>query len=394
MNDASTAWSPAFGYALRLWRRDADAAAAAAIDASAFARTLAQHRLALALPAADTLDAGVPEALRAALRTRQRRMTMHALRQTAALRGIVASLRAAGLRHCLLKGQGYAALFDARQREACDIDLLVVREECGRALPLLRELGYVPDPAAAADPERYANDNHALPLRHATTGVVLELHLRLANQPGQFRLTGPALWNEHTTTVTLAGLQVTTLAPPAAVVYAAFHGTKHNWHRAFWLVDMAQAMRSATLDWGAALALARGLGIERQLAMGVLLAEATLGAALPPALRAQAPLLRSARRAADALLPHLDALGSDRGADLAARLGMVRYALRLLSLQSTWRGRLQLIPFLLAPTQDDRSAVALPGHLHWAYPGLRALRLARQHLAKRRHARRERPQRG
>lgn len=355
------------------------------VDEAAFARTLAQHRLALALPAAGALGAAMPGPLREVLRQRQRRMAMQTLQQAAALREIVAALRDAGVRYCLLKGQGFAALFDAPQRrEACDIDVLVDAEDCRCALLRLQDLGYVLDPAAAADPQRYGIDNHALPLRHGRTGVVLELHLRLANQASQFRLQGPTLWERHTTTVTLAGIDMVTLAPPAAVVYAAFHGTKHNWHRAFWLVDLALAMRGTVVDWSAALALARELGVERQLAMSVLLAESVLGAQVPAALLAQADLLRVARPAAQQLLPHLDALGSDRGADLAARMGMVRYGLRLLSLQSGWRARLQLIPFVLAPTDDDRRALPLPRYLHWVYPGLRALRLVRQHVARRR----------
>ncbi|MXV09012.1 MULTISPECIES: nucleotidyltransferase domain-containing protein [unclassified Xanthomonas] len=382
-------WSPAFAYALGLWRARADPSLAGDVDPHAFARVLAQHRLALALPPADTLAATMPAPLCDALRQRQRRMLVHTLRQTAALQQIVRCLDDAGLRHCLLKGQGYAALFGMPQhREACDIDLLIDAADRDRALPLLQRLGYVLDADAARALDRYVRDNHALSLRHAGSGLVLELHLRLANQAREFPLQPAALWDHHTTLVRVAGMQVTTLAPPLAVVYAAFHGSKHNWHRAFWLVDLAQALRSPALDWHATLALARSLGMERQLALGVLLAEATLGVSVPAVLREQTSLLRSARFAADTLLPHLDALGSDRGADLAARLGMARYTLRLLSLQSNWRGRLQLIPFLLAPTEDDRAATRLPRPLQWAYPGLRALRLARQHLRKRRGIRR------
>lgn len=389
---ACAAWSPSFRYALHLWQgaseeTTVDSLDPGQIDACAFERTLAQHRLALALPAADTLGPSVPAPLRAALRRRQRRMTARALQQAAATREIVAALRAAGIRYCVLKGQGYAALFDMpHRREACDIDLLIADHVSRQALLLLHALGYVLDEVAANDIERYRIDNHALPLRHAGTGLVLELHLRLANHERQFPLS-EAIWDEHVTTVMLACTEVTTLAPSAAVVYAAFHGTKHNWHRAFWLVDMAQAMRSATLDWGATLALAKQLGVERQLAMSALLAEEVLGVALPAVLREQQGLLRVARPAAEALLPCLDVLGSDRGADLAARLGVARYALRLLSLQSTWRGRFHLVPFLLAPTESDRRAFPLPAYLHWAYPGVRAIRLLQQHVIKRRRTR-------
>lgn len=384
----SAQWSPAFRYALYLWQAEAKAptdAALALVDARSFTHTLARHRLALALPSADTLPPGMPETLRAVLRQRQRQMTLRMLQQTAALREIVASLEQAGLRYCLLKGQGYAALFEATQRrEACDIDLLISAADRNPALRHLQALGYRLDPAAASDLEQYCADNHALPLRHATSGVVLELHLRLANRPGQFQLENLQLWDRHIARVMVGGMEVATLSAPAAVAYAAFHGTKHNWCRAFWLVDMALAMRSTTLDWAKVLDLAQRLGTERHLAMSVLLAEATLGVATPEVFRSHALLLRAARPAADALLPHLDALGSDRGADLAARMGMVRYGLRLLSLESSWHGRLQLIPFLLAPTEDDRAAVALPPYLRWAYPGVRAVRLAHQHMTKRR----------
>lgn len=385
--------SPAFRYALELWRGDADPAKhATTIDPRDFARVLAQHRLALALPDARSIEGSAPASLLTVLRQRQRHLTLVTLSQTAALRELVHTLDTAGLPYCLLKGQGYAALFDAPQRrEACDIDLLIPEDRYAAALPLLQRLGYVPDPAAAADLPRYCEANHALPLRHATTGVVLELHGRLANHIREFPLHGAVLWNAHTVRVQWAGFEVTTLAAPAAVAYAAYHGTKHNWHRAFWLVDMAHALRSDTHDWPATLTLARRLGVERQLVLGVLLAEAALGVTLPPALRGQSTLLRRVRPAAAMLLPHLDALGADRGADLAARLGLLRYARRLWSLQSTWRGRWQLLPFLLAPTPEDRHTLALPRYLQWTYPGLRAIRLLRQHAIKRRRARGELP---
>lgn len=383
---ARASWSPAFACLLRLWRQEAGACAGCdQVDAGAFAEALARHRLALALPPADTIDAGLPEPLRAVLRARQRSVTLRTLQQTASLREIVDALRGAGIRHCILKGQGYAALFGApHRREASDIDLLIEPVDSPRALQVLQRLGHVIDPAAARDLQRYSIVNHALPLRHSRTGVVLELHLRLANRLRQFPLQGAALWERHITTVTLGNTEVATLAPAAAVAYAAFHGTKHNWHRAFWLVDMAQAMRSTTLDWTATSVLARELGIERQLVMSVLLVEATLGVPVPPELHYQAALMRAGRPLAEALLPHLDSLGSDRGADLAARMGMVRYGLRLWSLQSSWRGRLQLIPFLMAPTDDDRATLELPRYLGWAYPVVRVLRLVRGHLARRR----------
>ncbi|WP_225976056.1 nucleotidyltransferase domain-containing protein [Paracidovorax avenae] len=379
------AWSPAFCCLLALWRGDACGEACAAVEEGAFVRALARHRLALALPDAGRLDAGFPPALRAALRDRQRRMALRALQHASALRGIADALRAAGIRYCLVKGQGYAALFgDPLRREASDIDVLVDPENMARALPPLQALGYLPDPAAVEDLERYGAGHHDLPLRHAATGVVVELHLRLANRRSQFHLEAAALWERHVTTVRLGGTDVPTLAPPAAVAYAAFHGTKHHWHRAFWLVDMALALRSPTLDWDATLALARQLGVERSLAMAALLVEAALGVEVPAVLRRQTRLLNAARPAAEALLPHLDALGSDRGAELAARMGAVRYVRWLLSLQSGWRSRVRLVPVLLAPTDDDRAALPLPRGLEWAYPAVRGLRLAARHFARRR----------
>ncbi len=379
------AWSPAFCCLLALWRGEACGEACAAVEEGSFARALARHRLALALPDAGRLDAGFPPALRAVLRDRQRRMALRALQHAAALRGIADALRDAGIRYCLVKGQGYAALFgDPLRREASDIDVLVDPENMARALPPLQALGYLPDPAAVADLDRYGAGHHDLPLRHAATGVVVELHLRLANRRSQFHLEAAALWERHVTTVRLGGTDVPTLAPPAAVAYAAFHGTKHHWHRAFWLVDMALALRSPTLDWDATLALARQLGVERSLAMAALLVEATLGVEVPALLRRQTRLLNAARPAAEALLPHLDALGSDRGAELAARMGAVRYVRWLLSLQSGWRSRVRLVPVLLAPTDDDRAALLLPRGLEWAYPAVRGLRLAARHLARRR----------
>ncbi|PPT99671.1 nucleotidyltransferase domain-containing protein [Xanthomonas arboricola] len=390
VENACATWSSAFGYILSLWRQHDPAAAALPAAASppdvvSFEHSLAQHRMALALPAADILAASVPVAIREALRRRQQRMLLQSLQQTAAIREMVTALQQAGIRCCLLKGLGYAAQFgQLHRREASDIDVLIEPHASQHALSALSALGYVLQSDAALDPTEYSRYNHALPLRHSETRVVLELHLRLANHEHQFPLS-KQVWRDHLTTVVLGGMHVPTLSQPAAVVYAAFHGTKHHWHRTFWLVDMAQALGSAQLDWGAVLALARRLGVERQLALSALLAEASLGIALPAALRQQTTLLHKARPAAAALLPCMDAIGSDRGADLAVRIGLFAYIRHLLSLQSTWRGRLNVLPGLLFPTDMDRQAVPLPRSLHWAYVGVRVARLVRQHLIKRRH---------
>ncbi|WP_307849163.1 nucleotidyltransferase domain-containing protein [Rhodospirillum rubrum] len=358
-------WSPAFRLIVALLRGESPGDLAASVDRESFGQALRRHRVALALPVA--AQTALCPALRETLALRQRQMMMVAMERAAQLGAVVSGLNGAIIGVCALKGPAFAALFgDPFGREASDLDLLVAAAEFTRAIERLGALGYHPDRAGAID--------HAIALRHPRFAAPLELHRRLASPDGLFPIDRFDPW-VRLSAVPVAGGLVATLDREAAVVYAAFHGTKHNWHRLFWLVDIARVLARDDVDWPAVLALARHLGVERQVMMAVLLAERVLGAALPPGLEAQPSLVALGGRLAGDLVPHLDDLPSDRGAELAGRMGLWPTLARLFALYPLWRARIGLLGFLLGASDKDHAFLRLPPALAWAYPLVRVLRL-------------------
>ncbi|WP_237703848.1 nucleotidyltransferase family protein [Rhodospirillum rubrum] len=365
-----SSWSPAFRLIVALLRGESAGDLAASVDRESFGQALRRHRVALALPVAGRTPLSL--ALRDTLALRQRQMTMAAMERTAQLGVVVNDLTGAMIGVCALKGLAFAGLFgDLLGREASDLDLLVGPADFTRALDRLGALGYRRDGAGAID--------HAVTLRHPDFAASLELHRRLASPDGLFPVDRFDPW-ARLSAVALPRGPVATLDREAAMVYAAFHGTKHNWHRLFWLVDIAKGMAREDVDWPAVLTLARRLGVERQVVMAVLLAERVLGAALPPGLEVKPALVALGGRLADDLVPHLDDLPSDRGAELAGRMGFWPTLARLFTLYPRWRARIGLLGFFLGASDKDHAFLPLPPALAWAYPLVRVLRLLGQPL--------------
>lgn len=83
---------------------------------------------------------------------------------------------------------------------------------------------------------------------------------------------------------------VSQLAPADLLVTLCAHGTKHQFQRLQWIVDIAELVRARAedLDWSRAVHLAERSGSLRMLHLGLRLAQDLLGAPLPPAMARRA----------------------------------------------------------------------------------------------------------
>lgn len=278
------------------------------------------HRAALWIDAGSAADCGLPHGTVDRLAQLQSREILRRRMLTNETARLARGFAAAGLDMLVLKGAALGALLHggSPRRTARDIDLLVRPADRDRALGMLRALGYGRDGAAITHP-------NALELRHAG-GMRAELHVRFDDAEELFPM-HLACPFETGAEVGVGGAPVRTPGLPLTIVHAASHGAKHLWRRYFWLCDIAAAMRLSEVDWTETFALARHLGVERHLALALVLARDLLGVEPPPGVRsALDTLLVRACRAAAALAPVLAApVGADEPA-LRRRMGRLAYA--------------------------------------------------------------------
>lgn len=190
---------------------------------------------------------------------------------------VVKQLRAIGVQSIVLKGPaiGIVAYGDASMRTFADIDLLLRREDLGRARDMLLLQGHARDYPNGAE-EALIRNGHALEFSGA--GPKVELHWTLLSRHLQFQFDVDDIWNEATT-LPLAGETIDVLAPHHHFLFLCAHGAKHEWERIRWICDLAQLAETLSADDVAAtMALARRMHGRRLLSLAVRVAREVIGA--------------------------------------------------------------------------------------------------------------------
>lgn len=158
----------------------------------------------------------------------------------------------AGLTALFLKGTTLAKLAygNIAIKHAWDIDLLVAREDLGRATSVLHNAGYerfLPPPDFS---DRqfldWAEFAHESIFRHAMRGISVELHWRLAENPN-YR-SGRAIQGKARSVEVSPGHSLKTLADEDLFSYLCLHGAHHGWSRLKWLGDLAAWLVSKDAD--------------------------------------------------------------------------------------------------------------------------------------------------
>lgn len=201
------------------------------------------------------------------------------------LHEILETLHTEGIEVMPLKGPVLAqALYgDVSQRHMRDLDLLVAPGEMQRALRVLQESGYmlkIPGKELSARQWRtYLRHQYDVGLVHREQGSMLELHTRIA-YPG---LLGGVehLITDDPESVEIAGRTVRCMSREGTFLYLAIHGAHHLFFRLFWLRDLAEALNRWELDHARILYMARQMGIERMLGVGLRLTGSVFGNSIP-----------------------------------------------------------------------------------------------------------------
>ena len=312
---------------------------------------------------------GVPGAVLETLKAHFLENTARNLLLTGELLEILERLQAEGIPAVPIKGPvlAAAAYGDLSLRRFEDLDLLVRRQDFLRARDVIIAQGYAPDIrfSRAPDPEYFRESV----LTCAERRVVVELTWGFTSGFYAFRANLAGVWR-RLRRQSLAGRRVPDLAPEDLLLVLCTHGTKHLWARLGWVCDVAEVIRaSKDLDWPFTLRLARQLGAERMLFLGVFLARRLLGAEIPNAVAEAVEADTAMKFLAGQVYPYLFEGAPNPFDGLAGCLFHLRARERA---QDRIRYCLDL---LTTPTAGDWNSIHLPACLSFLHGPLRPLRL-------------------
>ena len=174
---------------------------------------------------------------------------------------------------------------------------------------------------------------------------------------------------QRSSRISFEGREILSLSPEDSLLALSLHAAKHLWMRLIWLADIAETLRSQTIDYSLVSSRARSLGVARILNISLWLVKNTLGGELPEGAE---KLL-----AAD---PSAPALGAEFSQRLEREIGYdfesTRYFRLILKLRERPIDRWRTVWRLLwTPGPADIATVRLPRALFRLYRIVRIGRL-------------------
>lgn len=353
---------------LRGPERDAAVRAAAepTPDWPAFLAMVRRHRMAPL--AADALScAGIaPSVDLKALATRDVRQALSLCAEAARLQVRFASQ---GLAMAVVKGPALSQLLYGTPglRQCKDLDLWIAPEDVARAIVVLQADGYqvVGGPPTFASPwlDLWLATRKDSVVCHPQTGLILELHHRLIENP---HVMGTLVVADALREVRVGRELLRTLSEGDLFSYLCTHGTVSRWFRLKWLADIQALLSGKSPEEVARLFdAARARGAERAAGLALRLCRRLWDLPLPAEV--------AKRLDADRSLPWLErvCLNALQGPEFPyGRFRAIPHLLYLWRLNSSWAYRARLIRNLSV----DWTLVhhlPLPKRLHFLYPLLR-----------------------
>jgi hypothetical protein len=278
-------------------------------------------------------------------------------------------LRAVPYKGPLLAQSAYG---DVGLRSFSDLDFLLSPADFNRAKQLLAEIGYRPSAHFTPAVERlWLRKGYERSFDSAVGPNLVELQWALLPHFYEVDLRVEDLLARAVRTV-VAGSGVPCLSPEDSLLVLCLHAAKHLWTRLIWLADIAETLRSQTIDHACVFSRARSLGIVRILGVSFWLAKNVL--------RAELPKGAEETIAAD---PRVPVLGHEFAGRLARGAAYdfesTEYFRRIMNLRERrgdrWRYLWRLV---WTPGAGDVAAVRLPEPLFPLYRIVRVGRLIRK----------------
>ncbi len=277
----------------------------------------------------------------------------------------------AGVPHLFVKGAtldmlAYGSLAVKRGR---DIDILVEPAAAVRASDLLASGGYrrvIPGPEVGPGQfEQWVALCKESNWQHVTSGLIVELHTELVDNPEL--LAGIGVRSPRQTVTVAPGIELPTLATEELYAYLCVHGATHAWSRLKWIADVAALL--ATLGAGQIEHLHRfceRVGAGRSSAQALLLCAELFDTSLPAGLKRELEADRVNRWLARVATGTMAGRHAETELD-DTLLGTLPIHLSHFALGSGLRFKARELGAKLN-NREDRMRIKLPRPLHFLYP--------------------------
>jgi hypothetical protein len=272
--------------------------------------------------------------------------------------------------HLFLKGAtldmlAYGSLALKRGR---DIDILVDPDAALRASELLAGAGYgriIPGPEIGpAQFEQWIALCKESSWRHSTSGLIVELHTALVDNPDL--LAGIGLGSTRQTVPVAPGINLPTLGAGELYAYLCVHGATHAWSRLKWISDVGAYLARPGTDIERLHTECERIGAGRASAQALLLCFDLFGTAVPTSLRNRLEGDRVNRWLVDLALGTMAGRYAETELDDTV-LGTLSIHLSHFALGAGWKFKLRELSSKLN-NRDDRMQYALPRPLYFLYP--------------------------
>ena len=319
----------------------------------------------------------VPGPVLEQLRRDYERNAQKSLRLTHELVRILDCLESHGIPAIPYKGPvlAKAVYGDIALRRFSDLDILIHATDVPGAKAAVYELGYTPTlHLNEAEQAAHVASGHEWSFDGPLGRNLLEIQWRVLPRFYAVEFSIESFF-QRALRVDLGGSSVRTLAPEDLLLVLCVHTAKHVWSRLSWLCDIAETMRSQPIDYISAYRTAKGLGIEKIVAVNFLLQTQLLGVPLPEPFRKSMendPEIEYLAEAARQVLS-----GS---ADYDAQ--SIDYFRLMVRLRERFQDRFRfLFRLIFTPSVGEWSTVRLPAWLFPLYRGIRVFRLMARFLS-------------
>ena len=223
-------------------RGDAARSLAEKVDWNGFLSTVERHRIGgLAWNALQSLGISIPDKVRLSLSDRASVIAAQGLQAAIASASLSKELDRASIRHLFIKGLTVGALAYASPflKQSWDVDILVGDGQIHESAALLRQLGYdLIFPAIDLTKlPRWHEAQKDSAWRHRSSGVIVELHSRLADNRRLIPTIG--LSSPRQNVAVTSAIILPTLAKEEMFAHLCVHGASSAWFRLKWISDLA-----------------------------------------------------------------------------------------------------------------------------------------------------------
>jgi putative nucleotidyltransferase-like protein len=337
-------------------------------DWDKFLKLAEHHRVVPRVHAAlNTYPDRIPSKIRDALRFRVLTNARQALLLTAELLRILSHLKSRGIEALAYKGPVLSHLLyaDLTARQFGDLDLLIRKSDVSRAKVALLGLGYKSSLDLDSSQENaYLASGYEYTFDSDQGRNLVELKWQILPRFYSVNFDMNAIF-ERAIDVELNGSSVRTFRSEDLLLVLCVHAAKHAWAQLSLLNDIANIMGTQSLDWEGLRKQASDLGIERIVAVNVMLSHELFGTPIPITI----PINRKTHRLTQQIASMLT-----KGEEYKTE--SFSYFALMMRLRERWGDRARFLWRLaVTPTVGEWSSVWLPDRLFPFYSVVRVFRL-------------------